>query len=572
MNTIIEAITHFIDKEVETLEEVNAIGAGNISGGPIVKTSSRENHDILTSGDLEENVLDRMGYQKATNNIRRNSISSEVYLDKDDPKSKRTKKVISRVAKNLNKIPYSSDPPTMGMKKVFVYENLIEQIVLEAKIDVAIEEESNKEVKDLLELFKNKNIPSKFVSWVHRMLKKSVLANEIPSLDLIDKVVDSFPIFNTLAAKNALEKKDINTYQSFEEFIDYIEERSKVISKTVQKKQNLTNSQDILYQDETYLVTIPHTEEASCILGKGTKWCISASYSDNQFEHYKEKGTKHIFIINKNNNDKDAISVLENGKVIVHDAADIEKTTPYIKEKYPDEVLFAIDQYMKSRFGVIVFDGFDSKVVLSDIKSLLSNDSHMFKIRKIAYPYEEVLNKSISLLLNGEVKLTQQISYLIEHAAYNIVKEDEKKYSSVLNILKQDPNGRLFGVCKMLEYDLKMYYLQEKYNLGLFGPRVKFLVVASMPEMCLRNSKTYNEPFDFAMSCHALSNQILNLTTNKSYMVGSLNKEYVPLVRESFTFWNATVSEIKNKNEVVSDMITLFNVRMPRMVQVVQSL
>ena len=84
---------------------------------PVKRTKKRklgEDHQVLM--DLIENVLDDMGLEKATNSVRRGMIGGgAVYMDRHDPNKKRTKDVMAKVAKNLNKKPYSHDPPRMGL-------------------------------------------------------------------------------------------------------------------------------------------------------------------------------------------------------------------------------------------------------------------------------------------------------------------------------------------------------------------------------------------------------------------------------------------------------------------------
>lgn len=67
--------------------------------------------------EILENVLDKMGLPKATDNIRKGALSGEVYMDRHDTDKKRTKAVVDKVAKNLNKKPYSHNPPMMGLQE-----------------------------------------------------------------------------------------------------------------------------------------------------------------------------------------------------------------------------------------------------------------------------------------------------------------------------------------------------------------------------------------------------------------------------------------------------------------------
>jgi len=66
--------------------------------------------------EILENVLDKMGLHKATNSIRRNMVGGgEVYMDRHDSDQKGPKAVMAKVSKNLNRKPYSHNPPRMGI-------------------------------------------------------------------------------------------------------------------------------------------------------------------------------------------------------------------------------------------------------------------------------------------------------------------------------------------------------------------------------------------------------------------------------------------------------------------------
>ena len=50
------------------------------------------------------------------------------------------------------------------------------------------------------------------------------------------------------------------------------------------------NEMEILYKGPWGLLVKPKTEEASCILGHGTKWCTAATEYDNAFDEYQSNG------------------------------------------------------------------------------------------------------------------------------------------------------------------------------------------------------------------------------------------------------------------------------------------
>ena len=52
-----------------------------------------------------------------------------------------------------------------------------------------------------------------------------------------------------------------------------------------------------VYEDEKWIVIVPHTQEASCYYGKGTQWCTAADNSYNYFDHYNKQGLLYINIL-----------------------------------------------------------------------------------------------------------------------------------------------------------------------------------------------------------------------------------------------------------------------------------
>lgn len=114
-NFLINLIEALVEQE---LDEINSIGAGGVSatGGSPLGQDMKPVHKKMWSEELAENVLDKMGLEKATSNVRKGALSGEVYMDRHDHDKAHTKKVMSTVSKNLNKEPYSKDPPRMGLK------------------------------------------------------------------------------------------------------------------------------------------------------------------------------------------------------------------------------------------------------------------------------------------------------------------------------------------------------------------------------------------------------------------------------------------------------------------------
>jgi len=101
-------------------------------------------------------------------------------------------------------------------------------------------------------------------------------------------------------AKKRMQQRDINKYtlHSLEDEIDKIynvdlETTDKETTGTTGTFPVVPNS-EVLYNGPLGQLSIPKTEEASCELGKGTKWCTAAA-KDNKFTHYNSDGPLYVW-------------------------------------------------------------------------------------------------------------------------------------------------------------------------------------------------------------------------------------------------------------------------------------
>ena len=58
-----------------------------------------------------------------------------------------------------------------------------------------------------------------------------------------------------------------------------------------------------VYEDDDWLIVVPHTQEASCYYGKGTQWCTAADKGNNMFDRYNDEDLLYINI-DKGSGDK----------------------------------------------------------------------------------------------------------------------------------------------------------------------------------------------------------------------------------------------------------------------------
>lgn len=140
-----------------------------------------------------------------------------------------------------------------------------------------------------------------YFEWLYRLYAKGNLP-----LNKLEKVKDHLRLFKTYINVIPQEYRDINKLKSLDDLYDVVEEfedKEDIIpvSKTQQIKK-IKEEVDKVYDDGDWIVLVPTTERAACIVGKGTKWCTSAD-RDNRFESYYNDGNLYI-IIDKNNNKK----------------------------------------------------------------------------------------------------------------------------------------------------------------------------------------------------------------------------------------------------------------------------
>lgn len=152
------------------------------------------------------------------------------------------------------------------------------------------------EPADVLEQLENID-PTKnkqYVPW----LVKQLAANQFRLEDRprINKLLTDF-----LSIKNRLpqEQRDLGRLSLYQ--LDDIVDKAMNADLTVDSAQTnaagtfpVVPGSRVLYNGPLGQLAIPETEEASCELGRGTKWCTAAR-EDNMFSHYTEDGPLYVW-------------------------------------------------------------------------------------------------------------------------------------------------------------------------------------------------------------------------------------------------------------------------------------
>jgi hypothetical protein len=133
---------------------------------------------------------------------------------------------------------------------------------------------------------------------------------------------------------------DLNQIKSLSQLEDVLDSLGLSGSEEKRKeKEAALGGASILQDDEDFFIIRPETKESSCFFGKKTKWCISATRSQNYFDSYTNQGKAFYFILNKNLNDdsnyrKIALVYDKNGEFeSFFDVADEEYNDSYELER-----------------------------------------------------------------------------------------------------------------------------------------------------------------------------------------------------------------------------------------------
>lgn len=490
MHRLLQLIEEVVAQE---LEEVNAVGAGGVSatgGGPLGQNMSPA-HKKMWSGNKplknrkvqEANLADKMGLKKATNQVRRDVVGgSPVYMDRHDGDTETTKKVMAKVAKNLNRKPYSKKPPMMGLQEGVEWLIEVHRLLAEAKIDVAIEQEKDPEIKTWLQMFKEKNLEPKFIPWLIRVGRQEQhnWHGMGPAQDTVDVLARLLQKFNTLAKSNRLQQKDINQY-SWESLYQAVTAAENTPSATQQKKA-AKNDTTVFYQDNEYLILEPKSMAASCHYGYGTKWCISATQSQNYFDSYQRQGARFVFIINKKTGQKDAIALTDGG-IEIYDAQDNRQNELYITDSYPKHIVDKLNQIFNEIDGSDPFQGYDFGAIVQDPSLMLYNDKLRDRFwQEPMWAQIKVLESMFAQAAAGTLDTGTYFEGVTNKIIHNALRDSPGAYAAKISEMLKTVRG-VYLPQRMTQLELKSYEVarangfaaHEVFPVLLFPEQVKNL-------------------------------------------------------------------------------------------------
>ena len=132
--------------------------------------------------------------------------------------------------------------------------------------------------------------------WSEPPLSRMVQTSTISSNDL-KELSDNLEHFYKNPSK--YEIKDINQFNSKEEFDDAVEIAKQKLSRKEMKETGV----DKVFEDDKFILMMPKTHKASCRYGAKTKWCVTMRGYSGYFENYFSQGPI-FFLIDKSRPEK----------------------------------------------------------------------------------------------------------------------------------------------------------------------------------------------------------------------------------------------------------------------------
>ena len=133
--------------------------------------------------------------------------------------------------------------------------------------------------------------------WILNLFNKHQLNNEGHVTDVLRRFEEN---------KRQLKEKDINRFKTIDELDEYLNDENNYNQlsnrQALRQTQNAVRKTDVsveatkVFEDSAWEVWTPHTYEASCKLGQGSRWCTATTDSDYYYKYYTHQGPLFILI------------------------------------------------------------------------------------------------------------------------------------------------------------------------------------------------------------------------------------------------------------------------------------
>ena len=115
-------------------------------------------------------------------------------------------------------------------------------------------------------------------------------------LEDADQIKTALTNFERMKPQLQPNERDIGRFKTFYRFEDFVDSKMDPELKAEIENELLNRSDvKVLYNGPMGTVTVPKTHEASCELGRGTKWCTATTNSDTWFNAYNRSNDLIIY-------------------------------------------------------------------------------------------------------------------------------------------------------------------------------------------------------------------------------------------------------------------------------------
>lgn len=260
-------------------------------------------------------------------------------------------------------------------------------------------------------------VPQQYFNWT---IKSYINGSINRAEDIPARLKTAILDFEWLKKRGKIDKKEnlqqLNGLAGLEKFLNKynkdLEERRKEVAESEETKEE----GKLVYDGKDIKIIHPTTEASACYYGKGTRWCTSATTSQNMFNSYNKEG--NLYIVQPKNPGKDG------------------------KEKY--QLHFEFKQYMNEKDKpvdfhelvqrypeIIALREYEPKFLLAYYRDDIVNDN-VEKIKSLNLTEEEA-----NTIFKSRVECNI-LKYLFDN--YNIPKEDTI-VSETINTLLECPDN-----------------------------------------------------------------------------------------------------------------------------------
>jgi hypothetical protein len=137
----------------------------------------------------------------------------------------------------------------------------------------------------------NKN----YTKWMIR----TYITGGIRHLEDLSRTQKALALFDKFKSKLPADQRDIGKIKKLSDLENLVEQFAEAKTgkqEKAEEKAKLYKEIETFYSGPEGKILIPKTEEASCFLGRGTKWCTAATESENYFDYYNTSGSLYIIL------------------------------------------------------------------------------------------------------------------------------------------------------------------------------------------------------------------------------------------------------------------------------------